>query len=94
MALSGTRLTGTLATDFLSQLQAAYPVNSSLLPAEKTAYATAQSALAQALANAAGPDIVGEFTGHAVVPVTVVSVSGVQTGSGVSGAGTGTGTVT
>ncbi len=81
MGLSGSRLTGTLAADYLTQLQALFPVNASLLAAEKTAYATAQQNIATAFANAGGPDVVNEISGHAVVTVTGVS-SGVSTAPG------------
>jgi hypothetical protein len=85
MALSGSRLTTALAADILSQLQTLFPVNASLLSAEKTAYATGQTNLANALANAAGPDVVSEVTGHASVNPGSFSNSG--------GSVTGTGTV-
>lgn len=77
MALSGARLTTALSADILTQLQALLPVNSSLLSAEKTGYAAAQVNLANALANAIGPDVVTEITGYATV-----SVTGVTTGAG------------
>lgn len=76
MAMNGARLIGTLAADYLTQLQALFPINASLLPAEKTYIATAQTNLANALANAGGPDIVTE------VKNATVAVTGVTTGSG------------
>lgn len=89
MALSGSRLTGTLQTDILAQLQAQFPAPSPALQAgELTAFNAAQLKIAQAIANASGPDIVTEITGHAVV--AVASVSGVTSGGSSSGPGTGT----
>jgi hypothetical protein len=76
MSLSGSRLTGTLSADYLTQLQSLFPINASLLPAEKSYLATAQQNLANALANAGGPDIVTE------VKNATVAVTGVTTGSG------------
>ena len=75
MALNGSRLTGTLYTDILAQLQSLFPVNVSLLAQEQADYNTGQQNLAHAIANAAGPDVVTEITGNAVV-------TGVQTGGG------------
>jgi hypothetical protein len=88
MALSGSRLTSALAGDYLTQLEALFPINGSLLSAEQSGLTNSLQNLANALANAGGPDIVSEITGHAVLDVT--SVSGVQTGGSSSGPGTGT----
>lgn len=94
MALSGSRLTSALAADILTQLQTQFPVPSPALQAgELTAFNTAQQKLATAIANASGPDIVTEITGHAALNVTVTSVSGVTAGGSSSGPGTGTGTI-
>lgn len=93
MSLSGTRLQSSLAADFLAQIQAKFPIPSTLLAAEKTALQGAQTNLANAMAAAAGPDVVTE--------VKNASVSTTDTGTVTSGAGsggtvaaTGTGTVT
>jgi len=80
MALSGSRLQGQLITDFISELNAQFPVPGSLLTAEKAAYSTAQTALATALASAIGPDVVSEITGHAVV-TTNDAQGGTNTGT-------------
>jgi hypothetical protein len=81
MALSGTRLKSALSADYLTQLQSLFPIPAALLAAEKSAAASAQSALANALANAGGPDIVAEITGNAVVPVPGIT-TGLSTASG------------
>ena len=83
MALSGSRLKTALTADIYTQLQSQFPINSSLLAAEKTYIATAQQDLANAIANAVGPDTITEITGNAVAAVT--GVTGVTTGSGTSG---------
>lgn len=75
MALSGSRLQTALATDILTQLQSAFPISGSLLPAEQTKLQAAQQSMASAMAAAIGPDTVSEITGHA-------TVTGVQTGAG------------
>lgn len=84
MALSGSRLQTALAADILSALQSAFPIPSALLSAEKTTCAANQTALAAAMGQGVGPDVVTEITGHAVLVVTGV----------VAGGGTGAGTVT
>ncbi len=83
MPLSGSRLNTALAADLLSQMQSKFPIDSSLLPAEKTALAAAQKDHCDAQAAAIGPDVVTEITGNGVVTVT-----GVTTGGGTSGPGT------
>lgn len=92
MALSGTRLQTALASDIYAQLQAIFPLNADLLAAEKTLILAAQQNLANAMANAAGPDIVSEITGNAVVPIGIVGTvtSGPGAGGGTSTTATGT----
>ena len=68
MALSGNRLKAALATDIGQQLIAMFQLNGDLLPAEKQGYLDSQQKIADAIANAAGPDVVSEITGNAVVP--------------------------
>lgn len=92
MSMSGSRLTGTLYNDYLAQLQAAFPIPGGLLGPEQAGLNSGQMAIAQALANAGGPDIVTEVQ-QATVAVTVASVTGVTSGASVSGPGTGSGTV-
>jgi hypothetical protein len=75
MSLSGTRLKNALATDINTQLTIQFPVNVSLLAAEQALYTAGQQKIADAIANAAGPDVVTEITGHAAVP-------GIQPGVG------------
>lgn len=74
MSLSGSRLQSALATDILAQIQAAFPVNGSLLAPEQAACNTGQHALATALATAVGPDVVTE------VKLGTVAVTGVTSG--------------
>jgi hypothetical protein len=83
MSMSGTRLKSNLAADYLSQLQSLFPIDSSLLPAEKTALQSAQTNIANALANAGGPDIVTEV-GNATVLVSGVTSGGSTAGGTVS----------
>lgn len=89
MALSGSRLQTNLAADFLSQIQTAFPVNASLLTAEKTALQNAQTSLANALAAAAGPDVVTEAKNATLtIPGTGLvapSGGGAVTGSSTTG---------
>lgn len=87
MSLSGTRLKTNLAADILTQLNTIFPTDTNLLAAEKTLINTAKQNIANAIANAAGPDVVTEVL-NAVV--TVTSVSGVTPGGGTSGPGAGT----
>lgn len=82
MAMSGSRLTGTLDTDILAQIQSAFPIDASLKTAEKAGIAAAQSALAQAIANAAGPDIVNEVKNASIGPGTFTNGAGSVTGAG------------
>lgn len=74
MSMSGSHLTSALSADILTQLQSAFPVNASLLTAEKTAVTAAQTALATAIATGSGADIVTE------VKAGVVTVTGVSSG--------------
>lgn len=81
MSLSGSRLGGQLSTDYYSALEAAFPVNPSLLTSEKAGITADLQAFATALGSAGGPDIVSEITGNAVVPGTgLTSPSGAVTG--------------
>ena len=80
MSLSGSRLTTALAADILTALQSAFPVNSSLLTAEKSSINTNQQKMATAIANGSGADIVTEITTNAIVPAGTVT-----TGAGAGG---------
>lgn len=75
MALSGSRLQTALAADFAAQLASLFVLPGALLPAEQAAYTASQQHLANAMANAIGPDVVTEITGNAQA-----STSGVQAG--------------
>jgi hypothetical protein len=82
MSLDGNRLKTSLQADILSQLQSAFPVNASLLTAEKTALNTAQQSLANAIANAVGPDAVTEVKNATVLPGTFSNSGGPVAGAG------------
>ena len=68
MSLSGSRLGGQLSTDYYNALLAAFPLNTSLLPAEQAGCTADLHAFANAMGGAGGTDVVGEITGNAVVP--------------------------
>lgn len=88
MALSASRLTSNLAADYFTQLKALFPYPPGLLPGEQTQADQSLQNLAQALANADGPDIVNEIVDNALV--TVPFVTGVTPGGSNSGSGNGT----
>lgn len=92
MSLLGSRLTTARYAAALSEIQNLFPINSSLLSAEKTALASWQDKLAQAVTKNEGQDIVTEITTNAVVPSTT-STPGGQAGP-TTLPGTATGTVT
>jgi len=74
MPLSGTRLKNALTTDIATQLATQFPVNGSLLAPEQALYTTSQQKIAQAIADAAGPDVVTEITGNALVPAVTAGL--------------------
>ncbi len=84
MALSGTRLSITLKADILIQLQANFPINPLLLPAEKAALATGQQKIADSIGTPTGADVVSEVVTNEVNipgtfhvdPSTIIAPSG------------------
>lgn len=89
MSMSGSRLQGNLKDDFFTNIKNAFPLDPNLKAAEKTAILNAQEVLSQALANAAGPDVVTE------VQQATVNVNGTASVTSAPGTApvTGTGTV-
>lgn len=84
MALSGTRLRAAEKSGILTQLQTLFPIDASLLTAEKTAIAAAQDKIAEAFAYGGAPATVSEITGNALLASGIVT-----TGLGAGGAVTG-----
>jgi hypothetical protein len=93
MPLLGTRLATALKADILTALQAAFPIPGGLLPAEQAMIQTQQTALATAIANGSGPDIIAEITTNALVATTDEGEVTTGVGAGGTVVGTGTGTV-
>lgn len=95
MALSGARLSGSLKTDILAQLQSLFPINANLLTAEKAALVTAQTNFANAIGSPVGSDTVTEIASNAIVnPVTLsITPNNIVAPSG-GGACSGNGLVT
>ncbi len=85
MALSGSRLQAAI----LTAIQTAFPINTNLKTAEKTAIAAAQLALAASFA----PPTVTEITGNASVP-SGITVATTGTAAAQTGATNSAGTVT
>lgn len=80
--LSGSRLGGNLATDIRTALDAAFPTNAGLLPAEQAGINASKTAFCNAIGNPIGTDTVTEITTNAVT-----STPGVQPGGAtISGA--------
>lgn len=86
MPMTGSGLSALLKPVIISEIQAVFDIVD----------ATKLQDFAQAMADAIGPTVVQYIQANALVTSTVVvtSVSGVQTGSGVSGPGVGTATGT
>lgn len=84
MPLSGGRLGSAMSADILTAINAAFPTDAGLLPAEKTAINSAKAAFANAIGTPSGADVVTEITGHALLNVTGVT----------PGPGTAAGTIT
>lgn len=80
--MSGTRLKGNLAADYLTQIQTAFPIPGTLQAGEITALQNAQQAIANALANAGGPDIVAEVANISIAPGSFGNSGGPVTGLG------------
>lgn len=94
MSLNGPRLATALKADIYTQLQTVFPMPPDLLPPEQEAYAVYQQKLANAIGDGAGPDVVTEITGNAVVPFPIAGTVLSGAGAGGNTATTAPGTVT
>jgi len=88
MTLLASRLNTARYTSVLADLQAQFPIDSGLLPAEQAQIASAFSKMAHAITDHEGTDVIAEIVTNAVVPAgqtcaTPNTLTGTVTSAGV-----------